>query len=71
MPFSPESRNGDFLFYSTFDSVFPNPFTSVNDFIPQSRLDAFPEYTCYPGYWSNSANAVAIKDVDRITEAFE
>ena len=59
------------MFYYAIDSVFPNPLTSVNDFIPQSRLDDFIEFACYPGYYSNSQHAVAKKDVDRITQAFE
>ena len=59
------------MFYFAIDSVFPNPLTSVNDFLPQSRLDDFLEFACYPGYYSNSQHAVAKKDVDRITQAFE
>ena len=38
LPFSQKARNGDFLFYSaTSDTVLPNPFTSVDEFIPANK----------------------------------
>ena len=35
--FSPKARDADFLLYSAYDTIFPNPFTSVDDVIPGNR----------------------------------
>ena len=52
LPFSQKSRKGDFKYYAPKNSVLPNPFTSVNDFIPKSRLEALLEFAFYPSCWS-------------------
>ena len=38
LPFSTKAKYGDFLSYTTFDSVFPNPFATAYDLIPANRL---------------------------------
>ena len=38
LPFSQESRNADFWFYTPIDSIFPEPFTSIDDLIPANSL---------------------------------
>ena len=71
LPFLPEARNGDFIFYTATDSVLPNPFTSVNDFIPANRLQDLIEFACYPSYWSSLHHAAALLDEGIITKAIE
>ena len=50
--------------------MLPNPFTSIDEFIPKSRLEPLREFACYQSYWS-SLHHVAFLDEGRITEAFE
>lgn len=71
LPFSQKSRKGDFQFYTPKNSVLPNPFTSVNDLIPKSRLEALVEFAFYPSCWSTLHQAAAYMDDGKITKAFE
>ena len=71
MPFSAETRQGDFDSYTALDSIFPDPFTSVNEFIPKNRLETLKEFAAYPSRWSHFHHAVAFLDEARITQIFE
>ena len=71
MPFMPEARNGDFLFYEAIDSVLPNPFSSIKDMIPSNRLEILTDIATYPYCFSSLHYSVESKDVGRITQAFE
>ena len=71
LPFSEKVRNGDFIYYSSTDSVLPNPFTSVNDLIPKSRLETLTEFAVYPSCWSSLHHAAAFMDEETIAQALE
>ena len=50
LPFLEESGDGDFFCYMSLDnSVLPNPFVSISDFVPKNKLDALNEFASYPG----------------------
>ena len=68
LPFSPKARDGDFNFYSTIDSVFPNPFTSANDLVPSNRLEELTEFALYPSYWSYSHHVASLLEEGRISK---
>ena len=71
LPFSPKAKDGDFLFYTTTDSVFPNPFTSVNDFIPANNLQTLTEFACYESCWSSLHQTALLKNDGEVSKAFE
>ena len=52
LPYSSNAIDGDFWHYKAIDSDLPNPFTSVNEFIPVSSLVALTEFVSYPSYYS-------------------
>jgi hypothetical protein len=67
LPFQQKARDGDFLFYTPIDSILPNPFTSVNDLIPKSRLEVLTEFAFYPSCWSSYHQAAAYLDDGKIS----
>ena len=71
LPFLPEAKNGDFVFYTAIDTILPNPFTSFKDLAPNNILEPLNEYACLPSYWSSSHQAVALQDEKWISEVFE
>ena len=48
LPFIQESANGDFLFYKAINSVLPNPFYSISDFLPRNKLEPLADFASYP-----------------------
>ena len=56
------------MFYTAIDSVIPNPFTSINDFIPDNDLERLKEFAVYKSCWSNLHHTVAKRDESRIRE---
>ena len=68
MPFSQKSREGDFMFYTAIDSLIPNPFNSINDFIPTNDLESLPEFFAYKSFWTNLHHAVAKRDESSIRQ---
>ena len=71
LPFSQKARQGDFHFYDAIDSVFPNPFTSINDFLPKKRSDVIAEFAVYPIYWSGSHHTTMILEEGRLQQIFK
>ena len=71
LPFLPEAMNGDFFLYCAIDSVLPNPFTSIKDFIPSSKLESLTEFAVFPSCWSSLHHAAISREEGRITQGFE
>ena len=71
LPFCTTSKNGDFFYYKPIESHLPNPFTSVNQFIPKNRLESLKEFVSYPSYWSTLHHATALMDEQRVLQAFK
>ena len=72
LPFSPKARDGDFAFYSANDSsALPNPFTSVNDWLPENRLESLKEFVVYPSAWSSYHHAVGLMEDERIQKILQ
>ena len=60
------------MFYTALsNSILQNPFTSIDDVIPENRLQAFDEFACYPSCSSSLHQFEVLKDDGRITQAFE
>ena len=68
LPFLNESGDGDFFFFKPLDnSVLPNPFTSISDFLPKNKQEGLNEFAIYPGFFSSLMVAAVLPEVGRIT----
>ena len=47
LPFIEESGNG-FMFYKAINSVLPNTFSSISDFLPRNKLEPLADFASYP-----------------------
>ena len=70
LPFCQTARDGDFLFYTAFDSVFPNPLASIKDLAPANTLEELKEFAIYPSCWSLPHHAAALLDRSAISRIF-
>ena len=52
LPFAQKCRDGDFTFYKAFNSVIPDPFTSIDDYKPKNQLERLSEFASYPNFFS-------------------
>ena len=61
LPFSHESRNGDYLHYTPIESILPNPFTSIDRMLPDTIQGHLQDLMIYPSGLSQYQYAIAPK----------